>query len=120
MSSSVGDEGKSGLLGCAAPAGTNEPPPLFAVGAAVEELDGLRDHFDLRALASVLRLPRRPVEPAVDADPAPLGEMLRQHLGLVAEDLHVEEVRLVHPLATRVLLAAVDGEAELQHGAPGR
>src|SRR5581483_12263832 len=35
------------------------------VAAAVEELDGLRDHLDLGALAAVLGLPRRPVEAAV-------------------------------------------------------
>jgi len=49
-SSEAGGREKSAELDGAAPAGTNGatavPPPSFP---AVEELDGLRDHFDLDA-----------------------------------------------------------------------
>ena len=51
---------------------------------------------------------------------ASLLEVLGERLGLVAVDLDVEEVRLVDPVAGLVLLAAVDGEPELEHGRAGR
>jgi hypothetical protein len=46
--------------------------------------------------------------------------VLGEHLGLVPEDLHVEEVRLVRPVAGVVLLAAVAGDAELEDRSSGR
>jgi len=85
------------------------------VTAAVEELHRLRDDLDLRALAAVLGLQDDQSQPAVDADPAALREVVREHLGLRAEDLHVEEVRLVDPVAGLILLAPVHGEPEVQH-----
>jgi hypothetical protein len=44
--------------------------------------------------------------------------VLGKHLGLVSEHLHVEEVRLVGPVAGLVLLAAVAGDAELEDRRP--
>src|ERR671930_1909350 len=84
------------------------PAPKSAVSDAVgDDLDGL-------PLRAVLGLPLAPVEPAVDADGAALGEELRAALALVAPDRDVEVVRLVPPFARGlVLLARVHGDAEL-------
>jgi hypothetical protein len=46
--------------------------------------------------------------------------MLVERVGLIAEHLHVEEVRLVDPVAGIVLLPAVDGHSQLEHCGPGR
>ena len=81
MSSSVGEDGKSAALDCAAPAGTNEPPAAtaVAVATAVEELDVVGDDLDRLALAgAVLRLPLTPLEPAVDATRRPLARYCAQ------------------------------------------
>src|SRR5690349_16861560 len=79
-----------------------------AVTAAAEELDALGDDLDgLPVARAVCRLPLAPVEPTVDADGAPLREVLRAALGLVAEDGDVEVVRLVDPGARLVAPAAV-------------
>src|ERR1700755_803856 len=79
-----------------------------SVAAATEELDGIGDDLHGLTLArAVGRLPLAPVEPAVDADGAPLREILRAALRLVAEDRDVEVVRLVDPLARLVAPAAV-------------
>ena len=59
------------------------------------------------------RRPSTPIRP-------PLLEVLGERLGLSAVHLDVEEVRLVHPVPRLVLLAAVDGQAELEHGGAGR
>src|SRR5215468_3907950 len=79
-----------------------------AVAAAAEELDALGDDLHGLPLArAVGRLPLAPVEPAVDADRATLGEVLRAALSLVAEDRDVEVVRLVDPGARLVAPSAV-------------
>jgi len=57
-----------------------------AFTAAAEELHGVGDDLDRLALRAVLRLPLTPVEAAVDADGAALGEVLRTTLALVAPD----------------------------------
>src|SRR5207237_1037712 len=69
-----------------------------------------------RALAAVLRLPFTPIEAAVDAHGAALGEVLRATLALVAPDRDVEVVGLVAPVSLRVLLARVDGDPQLADG----
>src|SRR5206468_12317782 len=61
-----------------------------------------------------------PVEPAVDADGAALGEVLRAALALVAPDGDVEVVGLVAPVSLRILLAGVDGEPQLADRGAGR
>src|SRR3954454_201249 len=79
-----------------------------AVATTAEELDALGDDLHGLTLArAVGRVPLAPVEPAVDADRAPLREVLRATLGLVAEDGDVEVVRLVDPLPRLVAPAAV-------------
>src|SRR4029078_9198360 len=70
---------------------------LALAALRVEELHLERDDLDLGALRPVLGLPGGPVEPPVDADAASLGEVHAEHLGLVSEHLHVEEVPLAHP-----------------------
>src|SRR5581483_7997095 len=92
----------------------------LGVPAAAEELDALGDDLHGLPLRAVLRLPLAPVEPAVDADGAALAQVLRTRLGLVAEDRHVEVVRLVDPLARLVTAAAVDRDAKLADGGAAR
>src|SRR5215210_7033973 len=93
----------------------------LGVAAAAEELDGVRDDLHRLPLGAVLRLPLAPVESAVDADRAALRQVLRTALALVPPDGDVEVVRLVAPLARRpVLLARIDGDAELADGGPAR
>src|SRR5438552_6920792 len=97
------------------------PAAARVVAASAEELDALGDDLDRLALGAVLRLPLAPVEAAVDADRPALREVLRAALRLVAEHGDVEVVRLVAPLAGRiVLLARVDGDPELADGRPVR
>src|SRR5262249_40239608 len=91
-----------------------------ALTAAAEKLDAVGDDLDRLALGAVLRFPLTPVEPAVDADGAALREVLRAALALVAPNGDVEVVRLVAPVAARVLLTRVDGEAQLAHGGAAR
>src|SRR5437660_7148010 len=91
------------------------------VAAAAEELDGVRDDLDRLALRAVLGLPLAPVEAAVDADRPALRKVLRAALCLVPPDGDVEVVRLVAPLAGRVvLLPRVDGDPQLADGRPVR
>src|SRR2546421_179959 len=82
--------------------------------AAAEDLDAVGDDLAGLSLRTVLRVPLAPVEAAVDPHRPALGEELRAALALVAPDRDVEVVRLVAPLARRlVLLARVHGDAEL-------
>ena len=81
----------------------------LTVAAAAEELDGVGDDLDRLALVPLRRLPLAPLEAPVDADGAPLGEVLRAALALVAPDGDVEVVRLVDPLTGLVLAPRVDG-----------
>src|SRR4029453_11028305 len=93
----------------------------LGVAAAAEELHGVGDDLDRLALRAVLGLPLTPVEAAVDAYRASLGEVLRAALALVPPDGDVEVVRLVAPLAgLRILLACVHGQAELADGGAAR
>src|SRR5262249_36636553 len=92
-----------------------------ALAATAEELHGVGDHLDGLALGAVLCLPLAPLEPAVDADGAALGEVLRAVLALRAPDGDVEVVRLLRPLAGgRVLAARVHGAPEAADGHAAR
>src|SRR6476646_6585636 len=87
-----------------------------AVAARPQELHGVGHDLDGRALASVLRRPLSPLEPAVDGDGAALREVLGAVLALGAPDLDVEVVGLLDPLAARlVLVAAVHCQPEPAH-----
>src|SRR6476660_10284810 len=109
--------GVGGRHRCARPFGDELAAAALSVAAPAQELDVLGDDLDGLALRAVLRLPLAPVEAAVDADRAALGEVLRTALALVAPDGHVEVVRLVGPLAGgAVLLARVHGDAQLADG----
>src|SRR5436190_1281610 len=96
-----------------------EPATLGAAAHAAgvvptaEELHGVRDDLHALALVAVLGLPLAPLEAAVERDGAPLGEEARAVLALGAPDRDVEEVRLVLPLAGRLVLAPrVGGDAQ--------
>src|SRR5262249_36350237 len=92
-----------------------------SVAPTAEDLHGVGDHLDGRTLRALLRFPLAPLEPAVDADGAPLGEVLRAVLTLVAPDGDVEVVRLLGPLAgRRVLPPRVDREPQAADGHPAR
>jgi len=86
---------------------------------AVEELDGLSNDLDLRALRAVLRFPGGPIQPAVHSNTAALRQMIVESVCLVAKHFDVEEVRLVDPVAAFVLLSTVDRDAQLEHCRPG-
>src|SRR5918912_10048 len=108
-SSAAAEPGKSASAAAAGEA-------ALAVAARAEELHRVGDDLHRLALRAVLRLPLAPVEAAVDRDRPALREVLRAALGLVPPDRDVEVVRLVAPLAGGgVLLARVDGDAELAH-----
>src|SRR3954451_15526299 len=74
--------------------------------APTEELDGVGDDLDRLALLAVLALPLAPLEAAIERDRAPLGEEARAVLALGAPDGDREVVRLVLPLARRLILTA--------------
>src|SRR5262249_12555964 len=92
-------------------------PALTAgVVATAEELDGVGDDVDGRALGALLGLPLAPLQPAVDRDAAALGQVAGAVLALRAPDGHVEVVGLVDPLTAGVLAARVGRDAQLAHG----
>src|SRR5437660_131749 len=94
--------------------------PPGTVTAAAQELDALGDDLDRLALGAILCLPLAPVEAAVDRDGAPLAQVLRATLGLVAEDRDAEVVRLVDPLPRLVLSPAVHGDPKTADGGAAR
>src|SRR4051812_1346383 len=79
---------------------------------AAEELDGLGDDLDGLALGAVLRLPLAPVEAAVDADRAALGQEAGAVLALGAPDGDAEVVGLVDPLARLVTAPRIGRDAQ--------
>ena len=121
MSSSVGEDGKSAPpLGCAGAGGHERAAAAaVAVAAAVEELDGLSAiDLDLRALAAVLRLPLTTSRAGRRRrSRRPLARCCEQHLGLVARTPSRRRSSACPPTGRRLVLAAVDGEAQLEHGA---
>src|SRR5438094_336167 len=83
-----------------------------AVTAATQKLDAVGDDLDRLALRAVLRLPLAPFEAAIDRDRAPLAQVLRAALGLVAENRDAGVVLLVDPLPRLVHPAAVHGDSK--------
>src|SRR6266508_450985 len=90
-----------------------ETAAVLAALAGAEELNGVGNDIDRLPLVAALVLPLAPLEPPVDRDRPPLGEVLRAVLALGAPYGDVEVVRLVDPLAGRLVLAArVHGHAQ--------
>src|SRR4051794_19888086 len=92
-----------------------EPAAVLAATAAVagaQELDRVGNDIDGLALVSLLVLPLAPVEAAVNSDRAPLRQVLGAVLALRAPNGHVEVVRLLDPVAGRVLATRVGRDAE--------
>src|SRR4051812_29553209 len=79
------------------------------VVATAEELHGVGDDVDRLALAALLGLPLAPLQAPVDGHRTPAAQVPGAVLALRAPDRDVEEVRLVDPLARRVVLAAGGG-----------
>src|SRR5690349_20766405 len=71
----------------------------LTVAAAVQELHRVCDDLDGLALRAVVRLPLAPLQAALDADAAALGEVLGAILALLPPHGDVEVVRLLAPLA---------------------
>ena len=122
MSSSAEAEDEKSSFPAVAAAGTNwrspSPPPPPASPRLSRNCTDLGDDLHLRALAAVLRFPRRPVEATVHAYAAPLGQVVFESVGLVAKHFDVEEVRLVDPVAAFVLLPTVDRDSQLRTAVP--
>src|ERR1700744_2655480 len=91
-----------------------EAVPVAATGVVTtaEELHVLGDYIDSLALGTLLA-PLAPLQPAVDRDPATLGQVLGAVLALGAPDGHVEGVGDGLPLlGLGVAAAAITGDAQ--------
>ena len=87
------------------------------VVAAAEELDGFGDNLDSFARACLFGVPLAPVQAAVDADAAALGEVAVAVLALGAPDGDAEVVGLVDPLAAGLAAGARGRSAAPDRGA---
>src|SRR4051794_19806840 len=79
---------------------------------AAEELHGLGDDLDRLALGAVLRRPLAPVQAAVDADRAALGQEAGAVLALRAPDGDAEVVGLVDPFTRGLAAPRVGRDAQ--------
>src|SRR5215210_5631183 len=98
-----------------------EATAVLATLTGAEELDGVgNDIYRLPVLPGFLVLPLAPLEPPIDRNRAPLGEVLSAVLALSAPNGDVEVVGLVDPLACGLVLAprvACDPHAADRHAA---
>src|SRR3954453_7788183 len=90
-----------------------EAAAVLGTLAGSQELDGIGNDIHCLALVPFLVVPLAPLEPAVERDRTPLGQVIRAVLALCAPHGDVEVVGLVDPVARAVLAARVAGDPQV-------